>query len=201
MNAGDENLWLLLQKGGAFMYPLAVLSVISLTLILERTYFYTSRRYSVRKILSKTQLSTPETLGNNPLAQVAKKYCHDLDAGETHCINLAQREAAIQITQHERGIKMLATIGAISPLIGLLGTVWGMVQAFAKIAKLADSVSPSDFAGGIWIGLLTTVAGLLVAIPAVFAARIFEGKVDKLTQNLNELASHLKELYSTKRSN
>lgn len=195
MMTGDQNLWLLLKNGGAFMYPLVALSIISLTLILERFYFYTLRRYNSRKILSSAALSAPDSLGNNPLARVAKKYCRDLAAGEEHCTNLALREASQQIAEYERGIKALATIGAISPLIGLLGTVWGMVQAFSKIAELSENVSPADFAGGIWTGLLTTVAGLLVAIPAVFAARMFEGKVDTLTQNLNILASHLKELY------
>ena len=70
-----------------------------------------------------------------------------------------------------------------------------MVVAFSKIAKLGESVSPSDFADGIWSGLLTTVAGLLVAIPAMSMAKIFEARVDKLVHNLNELTSHLRERF------
>ena len=60
---------------------------------------------------------------------------------------------------------------------------------------MGSEVSPADFADGIWTGLLTTVAGLLVAIPAVAASRMFEARVDKLSSDLNELASHLKERY------
>ena len=68
-----------------------------------------------------------------------------------------------------------------------------MVNAFAQISSLGDKVTPADFAGGIWTGLLTTVAGLLVAIPAVTACRLFEARVDKLVHDFNEVDSHLKE--------
>jgi biopolymer transport protein ExbB len=70
-----------------------------------------------------------------------------------------------------------------------------MVIAFSKIAKLGETVTPADFADGIWTGLLTTVAGLLVAIPAMAMARIFEARVDRLVHDLNELTSHLRERF------
>lgn len=171
------------------MYPLLILSIISLIIIFERVIYYISKKYKFTK-----SLENPSSQGaKNPISSVALIYQDGVDKGEEHCINVSTREAARQIRQHERGLKFLATIGAISPLVGLLGTVWGMVQAFAKMAELGDKVTPGDFANGIWTGLLTTVAGLLVAIPAVTASRSFESKVDRLVADLNELASHLKE--------
>ncbi|WP_018970453.1 MotA/TolQ/ExbB proton channel family protein [Rubritalea marina] len=194
----DLQLWELIQQGGFFVYPLLVLSIISAIIILERLCYFSVRQYRLGKVV--TQIDTLEECqhhSKNPMLQVLHAFSSDLKKGETHCLNVYQREANRQISHHERGLKSLATIGAISPLIGLLGTVWGMVLAFAQIAAAGDGVSTSDFAGGIWTGLLTTVAGLIVAIPAVAAARLFESKVDKLARDLNELASHLKEYYFT----
>ena len=171
------------------MYPLLFLSVISIIIILERIIFFSMKSYR----FSKTLESQADPESKNPLMKIMYTYLSEADKGEEHCVNVSSRVATKQIRAHERGLKLLATIGAISPLVGLLGTVWGMVQAFAKMADLGSNVTPGDFAGGIWTGLLTTVAGLLVAIPAVVASRIFDSKVDRLVGDCTELASHLKE--------
>lgn len=185
----DYSITELFHKGGAFMYPLLALSVLSVIIILERLWYYGGRIYRFTATLEQE----PKAQSGNPLLRVMRCYQENVALGEEHCVNVSSREAARQVRHHERGLKLLATIGTISPLIGLLGTVWGMVQAFAKIAELGEQVTPGDFASGVWAGLLTTVAGLLVAIPAVTASRVFESKVDRLNSDLNELASHLKE--------
>jgi biopolymer transport protein ExbB len=129
----------------------------------------------------------------NPLVQVASAYMKGLAGGPEHVRNVTSREANRLLNRHERGLRLLATIGNIAPLIGLLGTVWGMVQAFANIAVLGDAVRPSDLADGIWTGLLTTVAGLVVAIPAIAMTRFYEARIDHLAHDLNEVVSHLDE--------
>lgn len=189
------NIIELFQKGGIFMYPLLILSALSIIIIIERIIYFSTRSYRFRETLQRDANGNLSQSTRNPLSRVILEYKSDLRRGEEHSVNLGTREASRQVNDHMRGLKFLATIGAISPLIGLLGTVWGMVKAFAKIAELGDKVTPGDFAGGIWAGLLTTVAGLLVAIPAVTASRVFESRVDKLSSDLNELASHLKERY------
>lgn len=179
------------------MWPLLILSVIATIIIFERAIYFAMRRYRVSKALaaireardSGGQLPTSK----NPLIQVASAYLGGLDQGNEHVQNVTAREASRLLNRHERGLRLLATIGNISPLIGLLGTVWGMVGAFANIAALGDNVSPSDLAGGIWTGLLTTVAGLVVAIPAITMTRFFESRIDHLTHDLNETVSHLDE--------
>ena len=185
----------LFLKGGGFMWPLLILSIITILVILERLIFYALRSYKLRTTISQLEGGNAPTKSANPLLQVGRVFATEAKGGEEHCLNVTEREASRVIHQHERGIRILALIAAISPLIGLLGTVWGMVVAFSKIAKLGESVSPSDFADGIWSGLLTTVAGLLVAIPAMSMAKIFEARVDKLVHNLNELTSHLRERF------
>ena len=171
------------------MWPLLLLSFISAVIILERLLYFFLKSYR----LSKTLDAPASASTANPLASVVTAYTADLEKGEEHCLNVGSREASRQVVNHERGLRVLAIIGMISPLIGLLGTVWGMVKAFAVMASQGANVSTADFADGIWTGLLTTVAGLVVAIPAVAASKVFEGRVERLVHDLNTLASHLKE--------
>lgn len=185
----------LFLRGGGFMWPLLILSIITVVIVLERLIFYSLHRYRTSLVLRDLENNKLKPAENNPLISVGGVFVESAAGGEEHCLNVTERAASRLINQHERGLRMLALIAAISPLIGLLGTVWGMVIAFSKIAKLGETVSPADFADGIWTGLLTTVAGLLVAIPAMAMAKIFEAKVDKLVHDLNIVTSHLRERY------
>ena len=186
----------LFLKGGDFMWPLLILAFITVLIVLERSIYYAFHRYRLSKTIRA--LHQGKTSRSNPIFRVGFVFINATSDGEEHTLNVSEREASRVIRQHERGLHILALIAAISPLIGLLGTVWGMVIAFSKIAKLGESVTPADFADGIWTGLLTTVAGLLVAIPAMAMARIFEARVDKLVHDLNELTSHLREHFFAK---
>lgn len=185
----------LFLKGGGFMWPLLILSFVTVAIVLERFIFFTLHRYRTGQVLRDLANNRLKPNPQNPLISIGQIFVESAESGEEHCLNVTERAAARLINQHERGLRTLSLIASISPLIGLLGTVWGMVIAFSKIAKLGESVTPSDFADGIWTGLLTTVAGLLVAIPAMALAKIFEAKVDKLVHDLNVITSHLRERY------
>ncbi len=185
----------LFLKGGGFMWPLLILSFVTVAIVLERFIFFTIHRYRTGQVLRDLANNRLKPNPQNPLISIGQIFVESAEGGEEHCLNVTERAAARLINQHERGLRTLSLIASISPLIGLLGTVWGMVIAFSKIAKLGESVTPSDFADGIWTGLLTTVAGLLVAIPAMALAKIFEAKVDKLVHDLNVITSHLRERY------
>ena len=188
----------LFLKGGGFMWPLLILSLISVAIILERFVFCLIHRYRMSSVISAVCEKVAISSSSNPLLSFAATFTADRHLGEDHCLNVSEREATRLISTHERGIRILALVAAISPLIGLLGTVWGMVIAFSKIATLGETVTPADFADGIWTGLLTTVAGLLVAIPAMAMAKIFEARVDRLVRDLNTLTSHLREQFFSK---
>ncbi len=179
------------------MWPILLLLIVALVLIVERFLYMSIGRYRVGKsleVLRKAHDSGERVVpANNPLLIVGAAFLQGAGQGEKHCQNVSEREASRRINRHERGLRLLAVIGNIAPLVGLLGTVWGMVKAFAQIAELGDKVTPGDFADGVWTGLLTTVAGLIVAIPAVAGSRYFEGKVDQLVHDINEVNSHLKE--------
>ncbi|MEM7384136.1 MAG: MotA/TolQ/ExbB proton channel family protein [Verrucomicrobiota bacterium] len=179
------------------MWPLLVLSVVSAGIIAERLFFSWKHRYRVGESLDRLEeaRNDPGLLEGteNPILRMGQIFLTAAPGGEEHCNNLSEREASRWINRHEWGLRVLSVIGSIAPLIGLLGTVWGMVKAFAEISALGEKVTPADFASGIWTGLLTTVAGLLVAIPAVTACRLFEARIDKLVHDFNEVGSHLKE--------
>ncbi len=186
------------------MWPLLFLSVVSLAIIAERVFFYARHRYRVGGSLEDLRVARANRqmldADANPMLDIGQVFLTSAGEGEEHCRNLTERISSRWINRHERGLRTLSVIGSISPLIGLLGTVWGMVNAFAQISALGDKVSPADFAGGIWTGLLTTVAGLLVAIPAVTMCRLFEARIDKLVHDVNEVSSHLHEWCFSKQS-
>ncbi|MGC6467393.1 MAG: MotA/TolQ/ExbB proton channel family protein [Akkermansiaceae bacterium] len=191
----DFSIKELFLKGGGFMWPLLILSIITVAIVLERLIYYAIHRYRTGQVLRDLESNQLKPDDRNPLISIGQVFVESSTGGEEHCLNVTERAASRMINQYERGLRTLSLVASISPLIGLLGTVWGMVIAFSKIAKLGESVTPSDFADGIWTGLLTTVAGLLVAIPAMAMAKIFEAKVDKLVHDLNVVTSHLRERY------
>lgn len=195
----------LFLKGGFFMWPLLLLSLLSLILILERAWYFLRHQCRVQPSLDLlrecSQRGEAPAESGNPLVRVGGVFMTGVPEGQEHCSNVTEREASRWINRHERGLRTLSIIGSIAPLVGLLGTVWGMVNAFAQISALGEKVTPADFAGGIWTALLTTVAGLIVAIPAVTMSRLFEARTDKLVHDFNEIASHLQEWYFSSGAN
>jgi biopolymer transport protein ExbB len=95
-----------------------------------------------------------------------------------------------QIRRIEKGLSWLALIASIEPLLGLTGTVTGMIKAFMVIEK-SISVSPSMLAGGIWEALITTAAGLLVAIPIHLGHHYLENRADDIAFLLKEITNEL----------
>jgi len=98
------------------------------------------------------------------------------------------------VRQLDKNLRGLAIIGNITPLLGLLGTVTGMIKAFIKIQELGGQVDASVLAGGIWEALLTTAAGLSIAIPTIVLYHYFEGKVENISSQMKEAASELLEI-------
>ena len=90
---------------------------------------------------------------------------------------------------------MIAAIAHIAPLLGLIGTVTGLVSAFHQIERLGGSVQPSDLAGGIWSAMLTTVFGLVVAIPCMAAYHGFESWADRIARRMQFVVSELDEFF------
>ena len=98
----------------------------------------------------------------------------------------------------QRGIPMIKTLAALCPLLGLLGTVLGMIGAFSKLEAAGSKVDPALLAGGIWEALLTTAFGLVIAIPALAAYYMFEGRVETVRAAMKDAASSTKRTISSR---
>ena len=90
-----------------------------------------------------------------------------------------ETEAEQILQPYESGFRVLDTIAQLAPLLGLLGTVLGMIEAFQALQTAGSQVDPAALAGGIWVALLTTAAGLSVAMPTSIALSWFEAQIDR----------------------
>ena len=193
-----------LMKGGFLMWPILLCSLISVTIILERLYKLHRARIKIPNILSRVK-----NLLKEGRADEALKLCESVNDPVAHILaigirirkrSLEEQEKMISragskiIRQLEKNLRGLAIIGNITPLLGLLGTVTGMIKAFIKIQELGGRVDASVLAGGIWEALITTAAGLSVAIPTLVAYHYFESKVDNIGARMKDGAGELLEI-------
>lgn len=103
----------------------------------------------------------------------------------------AERVANLHLDRLGQGLRLLAVIATLSPLLGLLGTVIGMIDAFRALEAAGNKVDPSILSGGIWVALLTTAAGLVVAIPAAAAHQWMEGIVERAGRAMEDVATQV----------
>ena len=182
----------IIQKGGPVMYPIILCSIVAFAIVIERLYHLYKARIDTRDFMNNIEI----TIKRNRIAE-AIKICDNTPGPIAHIVKAGvmkhdrsrqEIRESIEDAGHqevprlEKNISLLATIAHISPLLGLLGTVTGMVRAFQIIQEKSASfnpVSPGDLAGGIWEALLTTVAGLIVAIPTVVAYNYLVNRVEE----------------------
>lgn len=199
-----SDTWLnFLIRGGILMIPIVLCSITGLALIIDR--FNTYRRMKldgfvveepIRKALRRgdfraalSYLDRDENAGSMILADTLKRYGEG--TGSIH--GSFALEAGELIRRMEISLKGLATVASIAPLLGLLGTVIGMIRAFMVIEGQGSNVSPALLAGGIWEALLTTAAGLTVAIPCLMFHNFFQGRIERVEGALNHMATELED--------
>ena len=191
------------MRGGPLMWPILLCSVTAVAIILERFYCLHKAGTNVPNISSRVK-----SLLNKGNADAALKMCETASGPVAHVLaigihvrkrDLVEKERIIAragsrvVRELDKNLRGLAIIGNITPLLGLLGTVTGMIKAFMKIQELGGGVDASVLAGGIWEALITTAAGLSVAIPAFVAYHYFEGRVDGIEGEMKDAASELLE--------
>lgn len=178
------------------MWPILLCSVISVAIIIERTYHFYKAKIKIPNLSVRVKELLYEDKHEQALKlceSVSDPVAHILSAGiHVRSRNGEEREKIIMrtgsklIRQLDKNLRGLVVIGNIAPLIGLLGTVTGMIKAFMKIQQLGGRVDASVLAGGIWEALITTMAGLSVAIPTMIAYYYFEGKVDDINAQMKD---------------
>lgn len=193
-------MWEIIQSGGILMWPLILCSVLALAITAER--FWTLRRNQIAPadLLSRVwgwmkndQLNSSrlkELRESSPLGRVLTAGLVNARHGRDLMKESIQEAASVEVHYMERYLNALGTIAGVSPLIGLLGTVFGMIEVFNQIV-LQGTGNSGAFAGGISEALVTTAAGLMVAIPALVAHRILTRRVDEIVVFMEQEATKL----------
>lgn len=185
----------LFNKGGGFMWPILVCLVFGIAISLERLWTLSRASVNTRKFLSTIKKAlneggvqaATEVCANTrgPVASIFHAGLLRVDRGVEHVEKAIMNAGSIEMAFLEKGLVWLGTVVSIAPMLGFLGTVWGMIEAFRAIEK-ANDISPSIVAGGISVALLTTLFGLVVAIIIQIFNNYFISKVDKLIVDMEE---------------
>jgi biopolymer transport protein ExbB len=166
-------------KGGFLMYPILLCSITGFALLINKFLQY-------KKILKDMGRPLKEVLNAKPAILVPLITALENGSNEKELSVIGTR----QVREMEKGLSWLGLIATIAPLLGLTGTVTGMIKAFMVIAG-STSVSPSMLAGGIWEALITTAAGLLVAIPVHIGHHYLEKQADDIAFMMKEITMSL----------
>lgn len=172
------------EQGGTVGYLITVLLAIGLLIALERVLVLSAVGAKMRSQLKN--LSNPST--NNPLGRILKVY-HDNKNADVENLELKLDEAILRETPKvDRGIGLIKLFAAVAPLMGLLGTVIGMILTFQQIT-LYGTGDPKLMAGSISLALVTTALGLIAALPLLFVHSIVQSRAKSILQVLDEQAA------------
>jgi biopolymer transport protein ExbB len=185
-------------------------SIIALAIIVDRLINLRRARIDTRKFMTRVRRTiemdrTEEAISlckrtPGPVAHILKaglaKYNHH--KGKEEIREAIENAGVLEIPRLERYLRGLATIASVAPLAGLLGTVTGMIKCFAKVQSAGNTVNPGDLAGGIWEALLTTAAGLTVAIPTLIMYNYLMSKVETFLLEMEATSGELIDLLGEK---
>ncbi|OPX34580.1 MAG: biopolymer transporter ExbB [Desulfobacteraceae bacterium 4484_190.1] len=186
----------LFAKGGVLVLPILLCSVLALAIFLERLIRFAILRKrgmsvadQVASCLGKNDPDTAAQVAQesrSPMGRILTQGIgvvdQDRETLETVLVHAIEEE----VRELSRYLQALATIGNIAPLLGLLGTVIGLIKAFMVIQQMGGKVNAAVLAGGIWEAMLTTALGLAVAIPAMVAHSYLVAQVDRYEARLQD---------------
>lgn len=191
---------LIFVKGGWVMYPIVALSVYALGIVFYKAYQFTvsgvfNTVFIDRVMLhvKRGELTDAHTLLQREPGPIARIMRVAVECVMNREMTIKSRESEIArvgsaelryLESHLRGLEMASSVG---PLLGLLGTVIGMVVAFAKLSEAGSRVDPSMLAGGIYQALITTVGGLIVAVPAVAAYYLLDSLIERVRATMRDV--------------
>ncbi len=188
----------LLDKGGWIMYVIFTLSVISGGIAIERSLFFLMTRDSLDRITDylksvlNDMINPADHIDNSfYLKKLALVYADNKNLPPEKLEEAMHQAGSEEIKKMEKRLSVLYAIGSLAPLLGLLGTVLGMIECFRKISTMGGMADAEILAGGIWEALLTTAFGLMVAIPVLAAYHFFEHIVDDRNDFMHSLATEI----------
>jgi biopolymer transport protein ExbB len=202
-------MWELVKAGGYVMWPIILCSIAAAAIIVERLWTLQPKRVVPKELTNKVLQWIESHQLNDKMIQALEQ---NSPLGKVIAVGLANRnrprdilvERVVDTGRHvvhelERFLGMLGTIASISPLLGLLGTVTGIIRAFNDMS-LHGSGDPRILSGGIAEALITTAAGLLVAIPALVGYRYLRGRVEGLVVDMEKEAMKLVDVLESQKA-
>lgn len=193
-------MWNWFQKGGIFMWPILLVCIIGLVFVIERLIVLSRAKVNTKKFISRIREALKEggvekamevcinTRG--PLSAIFHSGLTRHKHGIQYVEKAIEEAGAVEMAFLEKGLIWLATVISLAPMLGFLGTVSGMINAFDAIAAAGD-VEPVIVASGIAEALITTEAGLCIAIPVQAAYNYFISTIDKLIIDMEESSNAL----------
>ncbi len=198
------------EKGGFLMYPIFICSLIAVTIFFERMFYLKSVKTKsnrfvlrVKNLVKKGSIELAISAcrkSPTPISKIMLTGLMKFGQGRDEMKEAIEDSASQEIPVLERNLSTLSTIGNITPLLGLLGTVFGMVKAFNVIAVMGVG-KPEALAGGISEALLTTAFGLSIAIPTIVVYNYLSHRVDKLIREMEVNCVDLVDLLTYQEAN
>lgn len=186
----------IINKGGPVVLILIGYSIVALTIVMERLcYFGLLARPAgdfaaqVQAALAMGRRAQLPDQARGPEAAVARGMLAAARAGVKDLGQVASRLGSEELQRMERGFRTLGILGNTAPLLGLFGTILGMIKAFMVIEQAGGKVDAQALAGGIWEAMITTGVGLAVAIPILLLLHLLEGLADRRAQAMRSYAS------------
>ncbi len=199
----------IIQKGGPLVYLIILCSIIAVAVVIERLWHLYRARINTRDFLGELSKNIKRNKiveaidicdrTPGPIAYTLKAGILKHDRSKEEIREAVQGAALDEVPRLEKNLSVLATIAHITPLLGLLGTVAGMIMCFKEIqvkASAFNPINPGDLAEGIWIALITTAAGLTVAIPSLVAYNYLVSRVNNFVLDMERAAASLIDILS-----
>lgn len=193
------NLIEIFLKGGMVMWAILFCSVVALAVAIDRFLILRKAKINVPAFLVRIRgfIKSKDMSGaasyclreKSPIGNMVRKGLKKFGMGHERVKEAIENAGRQEVSKLEKGLSVLATVAGVAPLLGFLGTVTGMIQAFMRIEDLAGAANPGDLAGGIWEALLTTAFGLIVGIPAYVAYNYFLSAVSKFVADMETVAN------------
>ncbi|MEM7229544.1 MAG: MotA/TolQ/ExbB proton channel family protein [Planctomycetota bacterium] len=197
-----QSVWDFVVKGGIMMIPIGLCSLVALMLVTERIISLRRSRIiprglvpALKKVMKDESLNTKKlqtackkfpSPAANVMSAAIRRLNMPLEVIERHIEETGAREQL----KMRRFLRWLSVIAAVSPLLGLLGTIFGMIQAFQTVAVSGEALGRAEMlATGIYQAMITTAAGLVVAIPALICYHFIAARVDKLVMDIDTMAA------------
>ncbi len=196
-------IWNLMTAGGWLMWPILICSLAATTIIVERLWTLRRRKVLPPKLLIALQgwahqgrvgtVNLDDIAKASPLGRLVVEAIQSRHLDRDQIKTRVEDQGRVVTHQMERFLNTLGSIASVTPLLGLLGTVFGMIEVFTVISSEGTG-NAEILAGGIGQALVTTAAGLTVAVPSLLFYRYLQGRVDELVLEMEQHVIHLTDL-------